>query len=199
MSVNAAVYGSANGKSYTGTMMDKGKEGERVILAWLRDNPATVDVDDLRDLRPMQKTDVDCAIYNEDGTVCLAEIKSDDWLVEDGNVAFEYLRINHTAPPDKACVLGWTARTPAKYIMYYATKERRVYVFKTEALRQTFQRFTSKQRPQRGEWFNKMNGIKMRWISTDAIKSTLIVCIPLSAFAAATYKVYDISQYAEAT
>jgi len=196
MSVNAAVYGSTNGRNYAGAMMDKGKEGERVILAWLRDNPTTVDVDDLRDLRPMQKADVDCAIYNEDGTVCLAEIKSDDWLVEGGNVAFEYLRINHTAAPDKACVLGWTARTPAKYVMYYATKEQRLYVFRADKLREAFQRFTSSKRPDRGEWFNRLGGMNMRWISTDAIKSTLIICIPLSVFSAGSYKVYDVSQYA---
>ncbi len=195
MSASAPVYGSTNGRSYDGAMMGKGKEGERVILAWLNDNPTTIEVDDLRDLRPMQKADVDCAIYNEDGTVCLAEIKSDDWLVEGGNVAFEYMRINHTAPPDKSCVLGWTARTPAKYVMYYATKEKRVYVFKSESLRRTFQKFTSDKRPKGGEWFSRLNDLKMRWISTDSIKSTLIVCIPLSMFAASDYKAYDVSRY----
>jgi len=195
MSANAPVYGSANGRDYNGAMMGKGKEGERVILSWLRANPAVIEVDDLRDLRPMQKADVDCAIYNDDGTVCLVEIKSDDWLVAGGNVAFEYLRINHTAAPDKACVLGWTARTPAKYVMYYATKEQTVYVFRADKLRQAFQKFTDSQRPQHGEWFTKLNGMKMRWISTDAIKSTLIVCIPLIVFPADAYKVYDVSGY----
>ena len=189
------VYGIANGRSYDGAMMNKGKEGERIVFAWLQDNPAVVEVDDMRELRPMQKADVDCAIYNEDGTVALAEIKRDDNLKAGGNVTFEYLRINHTASPDRACVLGWTARTPAKYVMYYTSIEQRVYVFRSDVLRQVFQKFTETNRPGRSEWFTNLSQLKMRWISTDKIKSTLIACIPLSVFPAGAYKVYDVSAY----
>lgn len=196
MSVISPVYGSGNGRSYNGAMMTKGKEAERIVLAWLNDHKDIVEVDDLRELRAMQKADVDCAIYNEDGTVCLAEIKSDDYLKEGGNVAFEYLRINHTVTDfDKVCVLGWTARTPAKFVMYYATSEQRVYVFRSQVLRKVFQQFTSSNRPQYAEWFNKLANLKMRWVSTDSIKSTLIVCIPLTTFPSGAYKAFDVSMY----
>lgn len=195
MNATSTVYGAENGRSYNGAMMAVGRKAEEIILAWLQDHGDVLEVDDWRDLRAGQRADVDCAVYYEDGTVVLAEIKNDQFLKADGNVVFEYLRINHTAPPDKACVLGWTARTPAKFILYYAPTEHAVYVFRTEVMRRVFQSFTRTGRPSRSEWMNKLARISMRWVSTDDIKSTLVVCIPLSEFPANSYKVFDVSAY----
>ena len=196
MSVDVAVtHGAMNGRSYDGAMMEKGKEGEGVIWRWLQDHPDTIGVDDLRDLRPMQKADVDFAIYNADGTVFLAEVKLDQWLCEGGNVTFEFMRIQHNAPADKSCVLGWTARTPAKFVMFYASKERHVYIFPALALRKVMQRFTHRRRPERGAWINELPKMNMRWISTDAGKSTLCFFIPLSEFGPTDYKRIDVSAY----
>ena len=196
MSVDlVATHGAMNGRSYEGAMMEKGKAGESIVWRWLQDHPEVIDVDDLRELRQMQKADVDFAIYNEDGTVYLAEVKSDQYLRMGGNVTFEFMRINHTAPHDKACVLGWTARTPARFVMFYASSEQHVYVFTTLVLRRMMQRFTQNKRPSRGEWINALPEMKMRWVSTDAIKSTLCFFIPLSEFKPTEYKRYDVSAY----
>src|SRR5678815_3397766 len=157
MSIDVTKYldthGAANGRSYDGAMMGKGKIGEAAVLRWLQDRPDVLEVDDFRSLRAMQKADVDCAIYTDDGTVTLAEIKTDYFLKNGGNVTFEFLRINHTAPPDRSCVLGWTARTPAKWVIFYAPTEKLAYRFVTEAMRSTFQTFTKDLRPERGERF----------------------------------------------
>lgn len=198
MNATNAVYGAVNGRNYEGAMMAVGRKAEEIVFAWLRDHKDVLEIDDWRELRAGQRADVDCAVYYEDGTALLAEIKSDQYLKAGGNVAFEYLRINHTAPPDRACVLGWTARTPANFVLYYAPAEHAVYVFRTETLRRVFQAFTRAGRPSRAEWMSKLAKISMRWVSTDAIKSTLIVCIPLSEFPSDSYKVFDVSAYEQA-
>lgn len=189
------THGAANGRSYDGAMMSKGKFAEAMILKWLADFPDVLEVEDFRQLRAMQKADVDCAIYFVEGDVLLAELKSDKHLCRDGNVTFEYLRINHTAPPDRNCTLGWTARTPAKWVLFYAPKEQLVYRFETEAMRSVFQRFTRDKRPEIGAWFPSLDELKMYWVSTDNIKSTLICCLPLALFSAKSIRTYDVSRY----
>lgn len=201
MSIDLSKYidthGAANGRSYNGAMMDKGKFAETTILKWLRDFPDVLEVEDYRSLRAMQRTDVDCGICFVEGDIILAELKSDKYLKMGGNVVFEYLRINHTAPPDRACVLGWTARTPAKWVLYYTPLEQSVYRFKTEVLRNVFQEFTRAMRPEYGEWFHALPQMNMRWVSTDNIKSTLVACIPLSRFPKSTdaLRIFDVSDY----
>lgn len=190
-----STHGSSNGRSYDGAMMKKGKFGEEMVLRWLSDFPDVVEVDDYRQLRLIQKADIDCGIHFIEGDIVLAEIKTDYFLKLGGNVTFEFLRINHTAPPDRACVLGWTARTPAKWILFYAPQEKRVYRFKTENMRSIFQTFTNSLRPERGEWFSSLPQLNMRWVSTDNIKSTLIACLPLSVFPTTFIRSYDVSEY----
>lgn len=196
MSIDLVVtHGAMNGRSYDGAMMAKGKEGENIVWRWLQDHPSVIGVDDFRDLRAMQRADVDFGIYYTDGTVALAEIKSDRWLCMGGNVTFEFMRIYHTARPDKACILGWTARTPAEFVMFYASKEEHVYVFTSTALRRVMQKFTQNRRPQLSEWLSALPRMNMNWISTDATKSTLCFFIPLSEFKQTEYKRYDVSAY----
>jgi hypothetical protein len=189
------THGANKRRSYLGAMMNKGEFAEETVLRWLQDFPDVVGVDDFRQLRVMQKTDVDCAIYFIEGHVLLAEIKSDVHLRKDGNVTYEYLRINHTAPPDRNSVLGWTARTPAKWVLFYAPQECLVYRFETEVMQKVFQTFTRERRPKHGGWLSDLDKLKLYWVSTDEIKSTLICCLPLSAFPPQSIRAYDVSKY----
>lgn len=160
--------GAEKPRSYSGNYMDVGKNAETIVMAFLRKRPEVVGIQDYRDLKPVQEADVDCAIKTIDGRVTLAEIKSDYHLGKSGNVLFEVLRINHTAPPDHALTLGWSGRTPATYLLYYAPQVEKIYRCRTDDLRKAFQTYTKTAR----------KGTTISIVETDTIKTTINVLIP---------------------
>jgi len=164
----AVMTGATKTRSYDGDYMDAGKTAEAIVMDFLRSNPEVIGVEDIRKLRPMQAADADCIIYNADGTIAIAEIKSDKYLGKSGNVLFEALRINHTAPPDKAATLGWTARSPATYFLFYAPYNDSIYQCRADDLRAAFQKYTAEAREQS----------RYRLVPTDNIKSTVTYLIP---------------------
>lgn len=171
-------------RSYDGGYMEFGKRAEEAVLEFLRRRPGVLGVDDLRDLRPMQKADVDCSIETADGRSTLAEIKGDKHLGKSGNVLFEALRINHTAPPHRAVTLGWSARSPATYFLYYApnaTRGESIYQCRADALRQHVQRYTRRVRKQ----------TRIDYVETDGIKSTVNLLIPLDE-CQSIFQIYDL-------
>lgn len=155
-------------RSYNGGYMAAGKVAEEAVLGWLKGAPWVVGVDDLRQLKVMREADVDCSITLVDGRVTLAEIKSDKHLGRSGNFLFETLRINHTSQADRAMVLGWSARTPARQILYYAPTFNRVYSILTDEFRMAMQRYTQKSR--------RMT--RLDYVETDVIKSTVNILVP---------------------
>lgn len=163
-----AIPGQANPRSYNGHYMRAGKEAEKIVMDWLRANPQIVGLDDLRGLREMQTADVDCSLQLSDGRAVLAEIKSDWHLGKSGNVLFEVLRINHTAQSDKAVTLGWSARSPATWLLYYAPQVNSIYQCRFDDFRRCFQTYTAEAR----------KTSRLDYIETDAIKSTVNVLIP---------------------
>lgn len=166
-----ALPSKNNGRSYEGHYHEVGKAAEELVLSFLRGRPSVLEVDDLRNLRPMQKADVDAVIYSRDGTVALVEIKSDYHLGKSGNILFEILRINHTAPTEKALVLGWSQRSPAKWLAMYAPQLCQVWIARFDEYRRCFQEFTRERR----------ENTRIIWINTDSIKSTWAVMVPESA------------------
>lgn len=162
--------GADKQRSYSGDYKRAGQHAEEIVLAFLRERPDIIGVDDLRDLRVMRETDVDCTIKTADGRVTLAEIKSDAHLGVSGNVLFEVLRINHTCISERACTLGWAARSPATYFLYYAPMVNSIYQCRAGALRTVFQHYSRQQRSK----------TVLHWVDTDAIKSTLNALIPWS-------------------
>lgn len=124
--------------------------------------------DDTTVLKVMQTADVDCMIKTRDGLVTLAEIKSDQYIGISGNILFETVRINHTSSPDYCMTLGWSARTPAKYIIYYSPKLNKIFVTTSNDLRSAMQKYTRD--------FRKQTNIS--YVETDAIKSTVNILIP---------------------
>ncbi len=160
--------GADKPRSYEGDYMEAGRKAEEIVLGFLRELPSVLALEDTRNLRVMREADVDCVLHLYDGTCLLAEIKSDSHLGVSGNVLFEVLRINHTCGPDRACVLGWSARSPATWLIYYAPSANRIYVCRFDDLRRVFQRHTQ----------TKRKATRLSWVDTDAIKSTVNVLIP---------------------
>jgi len=179
--IRAVPTGETKTRSYNGDYMKAGRKAEEIVLGFLRERPEIVGVEDLRELRVMHEADVDCALYTRDGRVPLAEIKSDVYLGNSGNVLFEILRINHTCVPEKAGALGWSLRSPATYFFYYAPTPNKIYQCRADDLRGAFQRYTREERA----------GANPRWINTDSIKSTLVVLIPWD-YCKGIFTIYDL-------
>lgn len=161
-------------RSYGGEYMAEGEAAERICIEYLRSRDDVETVTDLRHIRLMQSVDVDCACTLTDGRVVMVEIKSDVHMVgAAGNVLFELLRLNHTAEPEHAVKLGWTARTKADWLLYYSPKQHAVYQTETRALQQAFQKYSAKAR----------GSMRLSVVPTDNIKTTLVALIPWDACA----------------
>jgi len=85
-----------NEKTYCGELMEKGMKNEEIILLWLKE--ISKEIIDFREFKLAQRIDVDFGIETIDGKIVLAEIKSDKWIKEIGNLCFECNRINHFVP-----------------------------------------------------------------------------------------------------
>jgi len=173
--------GANKQRSYSGDYMAAGKKAEEIVMKFLVDRPYIIGVNDFRQLKAIQEADVDIAIKTIDGRVTLAEIKSDWHLGVSGNVIFEVLRINHTAPADRCLTLGWSGRTPATYILYYAPQVNKIYQFRTDELRVAFQQYTKNAR--------KESNVNI--VVTDAIKTTVNVLIPWN-YCQNIARIYDV-------
>jgi len=156
-------------RSYNGGYMAAGREGEKIVLDWLKCQPGIIECEDLRDLRPMQKADVDCSIYTTDGRVALVEIKSDRHLGGSGNLLFEYLRVNFTTGNSRyAVTLGWSARSPAEWLAFYAKAINEIWVISFDNYRKGAQRYVKELGA----------GARTKIVPTDNIKTTLAWLIP---------------------
>lgn len=157
-------------KSYSGELMQKGRVGEDVILKWLKKSPYTKEIIDMREFRMSQRLDVDCGIETPDGALVLAEIKTDYNLGKTNNFIFELFRINHYVESDKVFYLGWTFRSPAKYLLYYSPNENIIYRFTFKDIRETIGKYVAK------------NKAQIVIVPTDEQKTTFNVLIPQSIF-----------------
>ena len=165
-----AVPSRENERSYNGHYMRAGKAAEKIVMEWLYDRPEIIGVEDLRALRQMREADVDVSISLYDGRIALAEIKSDWHLGISGNLLFEVLRINHTCQPDRSCTLGWSSKSPATWLLFYAPQVQIIYRIPFNEYRIGFQRYT------------RENNFTARITRTDAIKTTVNVLIPEKYF-----------------
>lgn len=171
--------------TYAGHYMDKGKHAEKLVMDWLRSRPDVRAVHDYRDHRLMQKYDVDIGVDLIDGRTILAEIKHDEHLGKSDNVLFETLRLNLNAPPERAAVLGWSARTPAQRLYWYAPAVNSIYECAPYEMRRALQAYLSK---------CKANNVqpKVVWINTDPGVTTQNILIPMR-FCDSLFQVYLLS------
>jgi len=163
-------YNNRQEKTYAGELMEKGRVGETVVLEWLKANKYLKDIIDMREFRISQRLDVDCGIETTDGSLVLAEIKTDYNLGKTENFIFEIFRINHFVEADKIFYLGWTFRSPAKYLLYYSPNENIIYRFTFENIRKTIGLYVKENKP------------KIVVVPTDGQKTTFNMLVPKTMF-----------------
>lgn len=157
-------------KSYSGELMRKGTENENIILRWLE--RSAKDIIDFRDFRLAQRIDVDFGIETLDGNIILAEIKSDKWIKESGNLLFECNRINHFVL-EKWFYLGWGWRSPAQKLIVRNPGSGETFVFDFPLLRKFIARYVAKH----GKDLEHMDFIRV--VETDKQKTTFNYLIPM--------------------
>lgn len=129
-----------------GYMAETGKKSEQIVIEWLGRSSQVKDVVPVMDSKMMQRVDVDVAVVLEDGRTILVEIKNDKNIKDgnDGNMLFELQRVYTTASPGHTSTLGWSVRTPAEYIAWYASKIEKIVLIKTTDYRIAFQEYMRK-------------------------------------------------------
>lgn len=165
-------------KSYSGELMEKGKTNEEIVLCWLRKYGKNII--DFREFRLAQRIDVDFGIETIDGNIVLAEIKSDKWIKESGNLCFENNRINHFAK-NHWFYLGWGWRSPAQHLIVRNPIEKNLYVFEFPDLRGKIGSYISE--------FGKK--LRINITETDKQKTTFNFLIPMT-YLKNTYKRYEV-------
>lgn len=164
-----------NERSYNGVMMTIGRANEEIILEWLQSKYAK-EILDFREFRLAQRMDVDFGIETIDGKIVLAEIKSDKWIKEDGNLLFECNRINHFAK-NNWFYLGWGWRSPAQNLIVRNPNSGDTFIFDFLELRKFI-----------GSYISKV-GYKLRTniTETDEQKTTFNYLIPFSEIKKSLY------------
>ena len=164
-------------KTYEGILMEKGTKNEEVLLSWLKKGGR--EVIDFREFRLAQRIDVDFGIETINKNIILAEIKSDKWIKEDGNLCFECFRINHYVQ-DKWFFLGWGWRSPAQKLIVRNPETKETFVFDFALLRKRI-----------GEYVLEIGKqMKINITLTDEQKTTYNFLIPLQKLN--NYKKYII-------
>jgi hypothetical protein len=161
--------------------MATGKVGEEYVLRWLKTRPQIAGIIDFRKTRIVHECDIDCGVKLYQGQILLLEIKTDTHLGNGRrNILCEVLRINHTCHPANAGYLGWTLRSPAKYLAMYAPNwtdansgepHEAIYWAKFDDVRKTLQRVLHRS-PIR----------QFTEVRTDRIKTTYNLLIPEKEF-----------------
>jgi len=165
-------------KTYSGKLMEIGKRNEDIVMLWLQ--TMAREVIDFREFRLAQRLDVDFAIETIDGNIVLAEIKSDKWISDTGNLCFEQNRINHYVV-DKWFYLGWGWRSPAQKLIVRNPNTFHTYVFRFDELRKFVGSYV-------GDVGKKL---RMAIVETDKQKTTFNILIPILALEG-LYKKYEV-------
>jgi len=153
-------------KSYSGALMEKGVMNEEIVLEWLKKRGR--DVVDFREFRLAQRIDVDFGIETIDGNIVLAEIKSDKWVKEDGNLCFECNRINHYVK-DRWFYLGWGWRSPAQKLIIRNPQSGDTFIFDFTELRKRIGAYIA----------GKGRNLRVNITETDDQKTTFNYLIPM--------------------
>lgn len=167
--IEHAQTGTSKKRSYNGDYMEIARNGEKTVIEWVKARPNVLDIEDLRDVRQVHEADIDIGVRLYMGQVCLAEIKTDTYLGESGNVLNEVLRINHTTKHQYAGYLGWTLRSPARWLLFYAPNNKSgpvIYKATFADVRFVLQKYTKKHK------------VYFQTTRTDEIKTTYNILIP---------------------
>lgn len=125
----------------TSEMAVKGSNTETLVKKWLSDNSTVYRVMDVSKNKTFQRLDVDVVITLKLGLEIQAEIKTDNNLFDTENFLYELQRIYLQADPAHTSTLGWSAKTPAEYIIWYSPKVEKIIVMRTIDYREAFQNY----------------------------------------------------------
>lgn len=153
-------------KTYSGDLMQIGRQNEEIILNWLNKNADNIL--DFRDFKLAQRIDVDFGIETIDGQIILAEIKADKWIKEGGNFLFELYRINHFIE-NKWFYLGWGYRSPAQKLIVRNPTTNETFIFDFLYLRKFIGKYIA----------NIGRNLNIQIIETDEQKTTFVLLIPM--------------------
>ena len=163
--------GGDKARSYSGDYMTAGNNAEEIVIRYLKGEPTVERVVDCRDDPERQNQEIDFEVFLKNGKKIFVEVKSDAYLGKSGNILFEFARINHTVSDLSFCaVRGWSIRSRATHFIYYAPAVESLYIIKTPNLRTAMQEYTKQAR----------KNTHFDYVSTDEIKSTLNILIPIS-------------------
>jgi hypothetical protein len=163
--------GGNKGRSYSGDYMAAGKNAEEIIMRYLEGEPTVDHIIDCRDDPECQNQEIDFDVFLKNGKKIFVEAKSDTHLGVSGNILFEFARINHTVSNLDFCVRnGWSIRSRATHFIYYAEAVESLYIVKAPNLRTAMQEYTKQAR----------KNTHFDYVSTDDIKSTVNILIPIS-------------------
>jgi hypothetical protein len=108
-------------RSYSGGYMKVGRMGEDVAFAVLKDYRAR-GVDAILKMRGSDR-------------FLMVEVKTDNHLDVSGRWLFELYRIYLTVPNANAMIEGWSIRSEAEWLIFYAPATRRLHFIKMEEYR----------------------------------------------------------------
>lgn len=156
-------------ESYNGDYMECGAGGESEAFKLLKSRIKVLGLEDLRNATEWRRKDADVRIIAIGGKY-LAEIKTDTWLGRTGYVLNEIFRIYHYSHPSKAFYLGWTFRSEAEWLIYYAPNREPTpafYIGRFNEIRGVFQQYTNEH-------------LHLKWlpVATDENKTTYNILIP---------------------
>ena len=137
-----AVIGPELSDEYRGDQEEYGAEAERVVFRFLESYPGYIEHRDLRKDSLYMNRQVDFGI-NILNRWILAEVKGDSHLGKTGNVLYE-LRRQIVSPEGLVRVDdGWSVRSRADCVLFYASSVKRIYWFDMTEYRRGFMRYTA--------------------------------------------------------
>ncbi len=172
-------------RSYSGDMMELGRQAERIAVAYLKGCPTVKEVRDLRQNRELRPADIDYMVTMRDGRVYFVEIKYNSYLGVGPYYFYEAYRLKHSGHPDNFGLLGCLQRSRATYIIHYAPSVHKLYVCRRERLLKVVQKYTNHARRTSGR-------IPWKEVHTDSVTTTMGILIPMEWCERIFFK-YDLS------
>jgi hypothetical protein len=166
MSDDNSTPDASRPRSYSGGYMAAARVAEEIVFVWLRQQKWILAARDARDDLESRANDIDFWIETDDKRSLSIEVKSDAHLDVSGRWLFELHRINLTASSEYWFVQGWSIRSQADVLAFYAPSSGKLHFIKTVEYRQAFLEAVAARDCQFG------------MVPTDQIKRTLNAYFP---------------------
>lgn len=161
-------------QSHTGERLRFGKEGEAAVMAWLRRQPGVERVRDVSEVPGLRSSGFDCTANMHDGRNLLVEAKADEHLGKSGNLVVEVARIRRDASRSDFGMLGWSLRSKADWLIWYAPSVHSVWRMDFSEYQAGIAKYLA---AMAGKW-----SVAARLIPTDDQWVTVMMPIPESFF-----------------